>query len=115
LANVDQVTTMVFTDPDGRGNECWLRLGAEQSVPKTLESVVIHCFHMGRSDYSALGDGEEFWKLYSRVKKFEFVEGQPPASFWTGSNSSVEKLLAIRQIEELTLHGPLVTSLYNFR
>jgi hypothetical protein len=78
-----------------------------------LERVVVHC-HALRV-YAALGDGEEFLKRFARAKKFDFVGGQPPAGFWTTPNSSVEKVTAIREIQELSLHGRLVAPIRSFR
>jgi hypothetical protein len=109
------VRTIVFTDLESRDSECLSRLNAELSVPKSLERVVVHCRGLSLADYFALGDGEQFLSLFARVKKFDFVDGQPPARFWAAPDASVEKMVTVREIRELSLGGHLVAPLNSFR
>jgi hypothetical protein len=96
---------MVFRWLDPNDNECWSRLDPELSVPKSLERVVVNCHFTRDLDHCMLGDGEAFFSLFGRAKKFGIVCGQHPAGFWTTQNSSDRKAVVISKIQELSLYG----------
>ena len=93
-----------------RDTQYWSRLDPELSVPNSLEKIVVWCRGNGEADRAALGDGHEFFRLFSGAEEFEFVHDQPPAEFWTTAPRIV-----VEQTRALSLRGQLVAPLNLFR